>query len=692
MDTGPEPHTVEDDLPPLEDIDYGYVEEEDAEQQEGGMPASVKAALLAADLRLASFNAPPFAAATYPLDADVLTVLKTPDLLVDLGNVARPALAYIAQERVLLELLQLITVIPPLDSVTNLRPEPTKMPMYAAHIFQLRIQPVTEMLCTSETLLTQLFSILDCKYGELEPEDLVYFRSVAEVCLGDAMHHVLPFLMTHAHVIDRLFAHIGSEVILDLLEMIPFTTDQQYQYNLKDPTKAEAAEVAKLLWLSDLGFLDRLTAALVPEHACVEGMQENAANIIVDITQQTRFGGCPTWEFLVQPWLNDVTLKQLFAGINSDSPNTTYYCTYVIITLLLREGGFLEPEPDPDEQMVLDQVGVEGLAELRKIQAHRAEVQATTQRVLTLVKEQRPEVKFELEPEQTSGGPVVEHCVQNIRLIVEQLRVPGLESKTGSEEKLEAFGLPRHNLVELLLTLLRCDREDVNEQIAASGLFALGLDLFVAYPDYNILHGLVESMIRGVIDSKSTVLKDAVFVQAQFIDKALAAFEDNRQYVKASVRHGRRGYMGHLIRICNTVEVLGEHDEFIRNVKNNHPAWKTFVATELATENSHAQTVLGGGYGYMTGHYLGEDDVEPEQQQQENLDLVDLEQQQQQEDSGPPLSLADITAEQTEPRVSGGNTVLNSINPNLANAPVSQTDLRTDTGPVDSSIPPPSSS
>jgi hypothetical protein len=72
------------------------------------------------------------------------------------------------------------------------------------------------------------------------------------------------------------------------------------------------------------------------------------------------------------------------------------------------------------------------------------------------------------------------------------------------------FGETRMKVVELLLVLVRSNYPRMNEELAKLKALAPVLDCFLAFPWNNMLHGLVESILRTILDSDSEALKRGV--------------------------------------------------------------------------------------------------------------------------------------------------------------------------------------
>jgi len=151
--------------------------------------------------------------------------------------------------------------------------------------------------------------------------------------------------------------------------------------------------------------------------------------------------------------------------------------------------------------------------------------------------------------------------------------------------------------VELFLVLIRNNEPQANEVLSRLGIIPTILDLFFTYHWNNMLHGLVESIIRCVLDMDSGLLKTAIFHQGRFFDRVFAAFKFNDLECAKKKNGHRLGYMGHLIRTCNAIALISQRDPSLATYYGGPAkikAWDAFIYGTLAKENEVQQTILGG--------------------------------------------------------------------------------------------------
>jgi len=122
------------------------------------------------------------------------------------------------------------------------------------------------------------------------------------------------------------------------------------------------------------------------------------------------------------------------------------------------------------------------------------------------------------------------------------------------------------------------------------------LDLFFQYEWNNMLHGLVESIIRTILESESGVLKQSLFVDGKFVDCVLKAYAKNS--TSQNQKYGfRLGYMGHLVRTCGAIAYIFQQDAKTKAILGDASKikeWDDFVSGPLARDNESHNAMLGG--------------------------------------------------------------------------------------------------
>lgn len=158
------------------------------------------------------------------------------------------------------------------------------------------------------------------------------------------------------------------------------------------------------------------------------------------------------------------------------------------------------------------------------------------------------------------------------------------------------FGETRMKAVELVLVLFRSNYPEISAKLLELRVLPTIMDLFFEYEWNNMLHGLVESIIRTILDSRSEDLKTALFEQAGLVTRFLEAYGKNADAV-AAPKGCRLGYMGHLVRTCNALHQFMEQDEQLRRALGDGETfekWNELLENHVMADNEAQQTMLGG--------------------------------------------------------------------------------------------------
>ena len=194
------------------------------------------------------------------------------------------------------------------------------------------------------------------------------------------------------------------------------------------------------------------------------------------------------------------------------------------------------------------------------------------------------------------------------------------------------FGETRMKVVELCLVLFRSHVPKVDTILIQQSVLSTLLQSFFAYPWNNMLHGLVESIIRTVLDSDSAELRQSLIEDGQMVEKFVKAFEMNAEVnteinqaqqeiedstadastaidastssdepsrttsassqsttsTKQKLRY-RPGYMGHLIRTATAIDELNkqqleESDSNTSLLGSKRDLWMNVISTALDIE------------------------------------------------------------------------------------------------------------
>ena len=126
-----------------------------------------------------------------------------------------------------------------------------------------------------------------------------------------------------------------------------------------------------------------------------------------------------------------------------------------------------------------------------------------------------------------------------------------------------------------------------------------------------MLHAEIEGMVVGILESGGPDLQVGLLKQGNLLGRILEASEANAAAIAESPANAK-GYMGHLLRICNMIisvtdEVKGVEgrgslndmthaDSIMEHLEADPvwPKWEEFVKTTVATANEKDRHPLGG--------------------------------------------------------------------------------------------------
>lgn len=88
------------------------------------------------------------------------------------------------------------------------------------------------------------------------------------------------------------------------------------------------------------------------------------------------------------------------------------------------------------------------------------------------------------------------------------------EFNTSFGETLKPFGVGRIKVMEVICTLVKIQKPQINQALAESQLFKILLELFSKYPYNNILHNLIDKIISATLTNGDKNLIEKLFKEA----------------------------------------------------------------------------------------------------------------------------------------------------------------------------------
>ncbi len=366
----------------------------------------------------------------------------------------------------------------------------------------------------------------------MDPSTCGYFRKVV-VVLIQRKHDLLVEFIQGKGLVDKLVDRIGLYSVMELLIMIGW-----------DDGLGQVHDVA---WLYKENLIPKLVDKLDPKYENEPDVHVNAARALVDVVVKCM----PSQPSLLVSHLQSAPLLDtIFVHMFSGSMSSLTNALSLVIVLVQRDA--IRRSDLPDEDALYADWTLPVLMQ-----------------------------------------KVFDHLPQVFQWLSQPAKEDTLDTQYGALSP--PFGETRMKAVELILVLFRSNYREINAQLVKLEVLPCIMDLFFEYEWNNMLHGLVESVIRTILDSRSEELKRALFSQTNMIARIRKAYEWNAQCEQAP-KGCRLGYMGHLVRTCNALAQYLKRDEQLADVLTDDEmqAWDELVTTYLANDNDAQQTVLGG--------------------------------------------------------------------------------------------------
>jgi hypothetical protein len=429
-------------------------------------------------------------------------------------------------------------------------------------------------------MLDLLFSFLD-QEAPIDPAHASYFRKVMVVLIQRKYEPLVKYMATHG-TLDKLLKHIGLYSIMEILIMIGW-----------DDGLGGTQDVA---WLVANDLTGKLIEKLNPVWETVHNQPDvliNSSRALVDVVVK-----CPasTHNPLITRLLATPCQQLLFQHMFSGSLLSLSNALSIVIVLVQRYANRM----DLGEE-IMDEVKAAALAaQAAALDAPEDAVPSTAAADTSLTSTDASSSSSVPEPFHS----LLPHLARILRLLDTEPAEEAWSYGLG-----RAFGETRLKVVELILVLVRCKVVEVEEIFKEEQLLGKLLDAFVKYPWNNMLHGLVESIIRTILEFlQDTCLKPALFASANLAGRVIAAYEKNEEATKKG-KGFRLGYMGHLLRTAEVIEMYlkqAEEDaskavepetpqqvrERILGSPEAVERWATFVSGPLTLEMESCKIVL----------------------------------------------------------------------------------------------------
>ncbi|KAJ8381480.1 hypothetical protein SKAU_G00022580 [Synaphobranchus kaupii] len=511
-------------------------------------------------------------------DVTLRELMEEEDVLQECKAQNRRLLLFLSQDHCMQELVALITQEPPEDMEEKIR---FKYPNIACELLTSDVNHINDKLGGDECLLETLYQFLE-KEPPLNPLLASFFSKTIGNLIARKTEQVITFLRKKEGFIGLVLKHIDTSAMMDLLLRLISCVEPA-------PLRQEV-----LSWLNEEKLIQRLIELV--HIAQDEERQSNASQTLCDIIRLSRDQATQLQESMEPDPLLAVLesqesveelLKNMFQGDKTEA--CIVNGTQVLLTLLETR-----------------RPGLEGLMDLCSQGYERSYTVNSS-------------ILHGIEP----------HLKDFHQLLLDPPKKTAMLTTIGLLE--EPLGNARLHVARMVASLLQTSTPSISQELCRLNTVELLLDLFFKYTWNNFLHLQVELCVAAILNHSSeeekatatleeggegqveggagqksspdtpdtsghNVLVTHLFQKCRLVQRILDAWEEND---KIQAEGGmRRGNMGHLTRIANTVvqhmekgPVQAQIGDLIKELPEDcRGRWESFV-DETLTETNRRNTV-----------------------------------------------------------------------------------------------------
>uniref|UniRef100_A0A4W6DCX6 Protein phosphatase 6 regulatory subunit 2 n=1 Tax=Lates calcarifer TaxID=8187 RepID=A0A4W6DCX6_LATCA len=469
-------------------------------------------------------------------DVTLSELMDEEDVLQECKAQNRRLLLFLCQDQCMQELVTMITTEPPAGVEETKR---FKYPNIACELLTCDVGVINDKLGNEEPLLETLYAFLE-QPSPLNPLLASFFSKTIGNLITRKTEQVLNFLRRKEGFLSLVLKHIDTSAMMDVLLRLISCVEPP-------PLRLET-----LTWLNEEKLAQRLIELIHPERD--EERQSNASQTLCDIIRLSR-----------------------------DQANQLQEIS----------------QPDPLLTVLESQESVEQLLQ-NMFSGERTEscIVNGIQVLLTLLEIRRPVVDGVMDAQgfersYTVNSSILLAIEPHLRhfhqlLLEPPKRNPMLTTLGVLDEPLGNTRLHVARLVASLLYTSSASHAVVAQELCRLNTMDLLLDLFFKYTWNNFLHLQVELCVALI---GSMFFSHKLFQHCHLVQRILEAWEENDKI--QSEGGMRRGYMGHLTRIANTVvhnlekgPVHTQISSLITELPEDYRGrWETFVDQTLSETN-----------------------------------------------------------------------------------------------------------
>uniref|UniRef100_A0A671VL62 Protein phosphatase 6 regulatory subunit 2 n=1 Tax=Sparus aurata TaxID=8175 RepID=A0A671VL62_SPAAU len=484
-------------------------------------------------------------------DVTLIELMDEEDVLQECKAQNRRLLLFLCQDQCMQELVRMITTEPPAGVEEIKR---FKYPNIACELLTCDVGVINDKMGNEEPLLETLYSFLE-QPSPLNPLLASFFSKTIGNLITRKTEQVLSFLRRKEGFLSLVLKHIDTSAMMDVLLRLISCVEPP-------PLRLET-----LTWLNEEKLAQRLVELIHPERD--EERQSNASQTLCDIIRLSRDQANQLQEMsqpdpLLTVLESQECVEQLLQ--NMFSGETTESCIINGIQVLLTLLEIRRPDP-----------------------LHVFDICLGFERSYTV----NSTILLAIQP----------HLIHFHQLLLEPpKRNPMLTTLGVLEEPLGNTRLHVARLVASLLYTSSASHAVVAQELCRLNTMDLLLDLFFKYTWNNFLHLQVELCVAAATETPSeppvttensahNLMVTHLFQHCHLVQRILEAWEENDKI--QSEGGMRRGYMGHLTRIANTVvhnlekgPVHTQISSLITELPEDYRGrWETFVDQDLSEAN-----------------------------------------------------------------------------------------------------------
>ncbi|XP_059175019.1 serine/threonine-protein phosphatase 6 regulatory subunit 3-like isoform X2 [Physella acuta] len=494
-------------------------------------------------------------------DVTLRELMDEDDILQECKAQNRKLVDFLIQPENMEEMVKLITVEPPMDVDEKIR---FKYPNTACELLTSDVTQINEKLAGDEELVDKLYTFLE---GEkpLNPLLASFFSKVMGLLITRKSDMIFEYLKAKPDFVGSLLLHIGTSAVMDLL--------------LRLITCIESTDTRRAVieWLNDQKIVEKLVDSIVV--AKDEDIHCNAAQSLCDIVRLGR--------------------EQFIQQHDSSDPDPLLVTMEKEITVSKLLSNMFDS--DKNESVLVNGLCViHTLLEVRRQssdindQLPNGETDRYTQGINNVIAAIIPRLKD----------------FHDLLVNPPKQRYSTMPTSVGTLDP--PLGNTRLQVAKLVTALVGANMHEVNVELASLGTIQTLLNLYFKYEWNNFLHTQLEQCLLIIlnngpieIDGKHEhPLLIQLFIEYNLIQRLLSEWEDNDQQQNAPSGK-RRGFMGHLTKMANSIAALVEKsenslvkDQFNGLSEDIRTKWEAFVAGSLAEVNKRNTIEL------MRGHPL----------------------------------------------------------------------------------------